>query len=991
MKKCLAVFVIFLTITAGYGQQSDRATLRLEKKLEKRSVFISELFNDWKHTGEVFADSMTADREKKVITYYLSSTVTHIPIRDEYVEQLKEIIINRLGRVFRNYNIRLIARGRDLEDFVPNYFRQSPSQYDSIRIAPVYRGKPLVTVNNRPVFTRGLNNNHIAVWPSHGYYFNQSLDRWQWQRARLFGTVEDIFPWSFTTQYLVPMLENAGAVVMLPRERDTQLHEVIIDNDDPEDSTSLRVVNGNMQWHARETGFAFSDTVFTGQNPFDGGTYLSIKALSGDSAMLMYVPDIPESGNYAVYVSWGKTDSSAVDVLYRVSYSGGSQFFTLNQCMGAATWIYLGTFWFSKGKDSASGSVTVFNSSSRGNITSDAVRFGGGMGNVARKVSADSLWYTSGKPRWMEGSRYYLQYAGFPDSLVYTLTSGTNDYNDDYLSRGEWVNYLIGPAKPQYSQKYNNGLGIPLDMAIAFHTDAGVTQDDSIIGTLGIYSTPRNNGLFPNGQSKLASRDLTDMIQSQVVGDIRLSANPNWTRRGLWDKEYSEAWRPSVPVMLLELLSHQNLADMQYGLDPRFKFLVSRSVYKGILRYLALQKGIDPVVQPLSPGTMAVVQTEGKSVKVSWSPINDPLEPSACPTGYNVYMKSEYTGFAPPVYITDTFMIIPLPQWETIYSFRVTAINEGGESLPGETMSAALYENDSHPVLIVNAFDRICGPATFDKGDMAGIAWWEDEGVPRETDFSHSGNQYDFNRNSPWLDDDSQGWGASYADREARPSAGNTFNFPFIHGKALRDAGYSFVSVSDEVFESSDFSSSPYEVVDILFGEERGTPLLVDPAKKEFSVFTSAMMNKMKDLIQTKKNIFVSGAYVGTDMAENEDTVAARFVETFLHYTWRANHATNEGMITATRESGNIFPRQLEFNTKNDTDIYRVESPDAIEPSGDGAFRLYRYNSGGRSAGVAFKGSYGTVVLGFPFETVLGDENRMELMKGVMDFLTSTK
>ena len=30
--------------------------------------------------------------------------------------------------------------------------------------------------------------------------------------------------------------------------------------------------------------------------------------------------------------------------------------------------------------------------------------------------------------------------------------------------------------------------------------------------------------------------------------------------------------------------------------------------------------------------------------------------------------------------------------------------------------------------------------------------------------YSHSGNQYDFNRNSEWLHDDSQGWGASHAD-----------------------------------------------------------------------------------------------------------------------------------------------------------------------------------------------------------------------------------
>ena len=40
-----------------------------------------------------------------------------------------------------------------------------------------------------------------------------------------------MFTQSFVLPYLVPMLENAGAYVMLPRERDTQINEVIVDND----------------------------------------------------------------------------------------------------------------------------------------------------------------------------------------------------------------------------------------------------------------------------------------------------------------------------------------------------------------------------------------------------------------------------------------------------------------------------------------------------------------------------------------------------------------------------------------------------------------------------------------------------------------------------------------------------------------------------------------------------------------------------------------
>lgn len=79
--------------------------------------------------------------------------------------------------------------------------------------------------------TNGLQNRHIALWQSHGFYYEPKLDRWEWQRARCLQTVEDLYTQSFVLPYLVPMLENAGANVLIPRERDCQTAEIIIDND----------------------------------------------------------------------------------------------------------------------------------------------------------------------------------------------------------------------------------------------------------------------------------------------------------------------------------------------------------------------------------------------------------------------------------------------------------------------------------------------------------------------------------------------------------------------------------------------------------------------------------------------------------------------------------------------------------------------------------------------------------------------------------------
>jgi hypothetical protein len=57
------------------------------------------------------------------------------------------------------------------------------------------------------------------------------------------------------------------------------------------------------------------------------------------------------------------------------------------------------------------------------------VKIGGGMGNIARTplaLQADSAATVSGYPRYAEGARYWLQWAGFPES-VYSASKGEND------------------------------------------------------------------------------------------------------------------------------------------------------------------------------------------------------------------------------------------------------------------------------------------------------------------------------------------------------------------------------------------------------------------------------------------------------------------------------------------------------------------------------------------------------------------------------------
>ena len=512
---------------------------------------------------------------------------------------------------------------------------------------------------------------------------------------------------------------------------------------------------------------------------------------------------------------------------------------------------------------------------------------------------------------------------------------------------------------------------------------AGITPDDSTIGTLAIYSSVRDEGKFPSGQSKLASRDLSDIIQTEIVQDIRSQFYPNWSRRGLWNKRYSGAWRPNAPAMLLELLSHQNLGDMAYGHDPLFKFAVSRAIYKGIVKFLAYQNISDYVIQPLPVNHFSMIKTGDKSIQLSWKPVVDSLEPTAAPTQYKVYRRIGKTGFDNGMIARGTSVDIELDEYGTMYSFKVTALNDGGESFPSEILSTCLLRNDKPAVLVVNAFDRVEGPAVVDAGGIAGVAHWDDEGVADKVNIGYIGKQYDFDRDSPWLDDDSPGWGASYGDMEDMIIPGNSFDNTILHGESIVNSGYSYISCSDEAFSTAEFQIDPYQTVDIIFGEEKTRS---DRPGEMFKVFDEAMQTKLRDFVGKGGNIFASGAYVASDHILNEDTIAQKFVNEILHFKWRTNHAVRKGTIYSTDYAKGLFDGTWNFNTTFHPSIYKVEAPDALEPFGEGTITAFRYSENNTSAGIAFNGKYKTVVLGFPFETVIEKEERDLLMEQILSF-----
>lgn len=848
----------------------------------------------------------------------------------------------------------------------------------------------------RDGFSGSLEGRNIALWQSHGLYFEQKLDRWEWQRARIFQTVEDLYPQSYVLPFLIPMLENAGAYVMTPRERDTSCVEVIVDRDGGHAYEGYSEHNGKRHWtDAPVAGFGYPEaTLGDGDNPFRKGGVRMVKCTGSPSeaSRASWHADIPADGTYAVYVSYATLPESAPDVTYRVNSEAGTQHVTLNQRMGGGTWIYLGHYPLKAGKhhrpivemDNVSGTRGAV-------VTADAVKIGGGMGNVARHVTGgdpdiDYEYHTSGYPRFTEGARYWLQWAGVPDS-VYSPTGGESDYNDDYRCRGAWVNWLAGGSCRLPDE---DGLGIPVDMSFAFHTDAGTTMGDTIIGTLGIYCTEKGKK-FADGRPRRLSRDLTDAVMTSIVSDIRTTYEPEWVRRQMWDKSYAEARIPQVPAMLLELLSHQNFADMKYGLDPGFRFTVSRAIYKGMLRYLAASEGSSAVVQPLPVRAFAVTCGNPGEVVLSWQPTEDPLEPTAVPTGYIVEERTGDAMAFRPVAETDGATTCTLKADDgKIHSYRIIARNAGGRSFPSEVLAAYLGgDGGKECVTVVNGFTRVSGPDTFDAGPIAGFYDERDHGVPYMSDISYIGSQVEFRRNIPWMDDDAAGFGASRGNYEKCVVAGNTFDYPYVHGKAIAAAGHSFVSCSLERFMCDSLSTPG--IVDLILGKQKEITVGRGVFGPRYKTFPEALQQRLTALAQGGSDIFVSGAFVATDLWDNPGATDAdrAFASDVLGYRWRTGQASATGEVygVSSRFKG-LGKGAYRFNNELNDDCYVVESPDSFYPADAGRGSvIMRYGENNLVAGTAYdSGTYRTVVLGFPFETVSGDESRDRLMHQILTF-----
>ncbi len=697
--------------------------------------------------------------------------------------------------------------------------------------------------NIRP--SGSLTGASIFLSPGHGWWHNGTA--WTTQRGLTHGVIEDHSNAETVIQYLVPFLENAGARVYMARERDMQTKMAIVESD----------------------------------------------------AAGLFLPDIPESGYYAVYLWY---DFAETEAIVDLRHTGGSTAWRQRLDHDFGTWTYGGTYWFDEGENPATGSVAV--------DVPDAVsrvRFGGGMGDFA--VEGE----TSGKPRWEESGLYYTRFAGFDPAV----TGADRRWNQVHAMPrwAEWEMETWEAGRSIYLSWHTNG-----------SYDHEISGISSYIYSVWAWGPPESFHGFPG------SRELAEHVHSEVLHGVRAGWDSAWDDVGIvgrWLGETNPSSNNAMPAMLLENGFHDNPHDAAYILEPEFRRLAAHAAYRGIVGYYHAEvPGFDSaVIAPDPPTHLRVRANPDGRATVSWqappSDTGDGLLGDAADR-YRVHFSRNGKGFDDGTPVGGTkFVIADLAPGETRF-VRVTAVNEGGESFPTETLCVSVPgETGGERVLIVNGFDRLdrglnfIGPDGEERGILARM---------------------------------------------------NSRDYCIQHAAALSSGAYVFDSTSDEAVLDGDVALAEYDAVVWMFGREEST-------------FDDEGQRLVGDYVRGGGVLVVSGAHIASDLDRTpegqaflRDVLGAELVRP------DSRTRTVEIALPGTRMGGEF---QLS-GTGNGP--YELREADVLAPaSGAEPLLQWRGIEHPASAAIASTGERDVLYFAFPIECMLDTAVRDALVTGFLD------
>ncbi|MDH5491320.1 MAG: hypothetical protein OEY14_05150, partial [Myxococcales bacterium] len=521
-----------------------------------------------------------------------------------------------------------------------------------------------------------LAGRRLAISAGHGTRPNAGI--WSFQRDILDDLREDIHTNQMAIEFLVPLLERAGAEVVAVRERSLRSPERVVDNDDPA---------------AYLEGGSWNTSASPG---FEGGSYRYAYLHPEGSAFARWTFDVPEPGEYPVYAYFLSSANRSRAAAYRILHHGGESQRILDQGAlrdqgGAAAeanarWHYLGSFPFAPGEG---GVVELSNLGADPDqvVVADALRVG------ADESGVTIGGIPSGLPRWQEGAIVHLEAIGAPSWVL------TNDVTSRSL-------FAIYDGVDAYFALHTDCCGGSGSSTYTWYPDMWIPESSWPAGWAASNLPP-------------GTYELSDAIHQGVIAAIRTRWQSDWPDRGHLGANFGEirpqreVWaadvaagssRPlTIPSVLLEAAFHSG-GDTMLIREAGWRHDVSRAIANGMIRHFAASANAE--VPPLAPEAL-VADTSEDALSLRWQPAADPVEAHSAPTGYRIYRSDDGVLFStiPALETTSLSAQLPLALCEAAY-LRVTAFNGAGESLPGPTLMARRAPAGTPRVLWIHGVDR---------------------------------------------------------------------------------------------------------------------------------------------------------------------------------------------------------------------------------------------------------------------------------------------
>jgi hypothetical protein len=694
--------------------------------------------------------------------------------------------------------------------------------------------------------------------------------------------------------------------------------EIVLDNDDP-GVTYVGI------WEDGSSSKYYEN----GETP-SGIVYKWTSADTTETATARYTPAITTTDFYPVYCFTIAGTNRTLQT-YRVSHSGGVSEITIDHRETGNGWIWLGDYYLEAGGDNY---VEITNlSSESGAIIADAIRWGGGVGDIIRPGPGTVSGYT----RDEEAQRYWAESelgnhaVGF-DPDIWDI-DGYDDGSDNVRTGGKWAREMNQvPAggiledrwKRIHLEFHTNASGGSARGQICLITDLGATTYQVEYATM-LADEIDADMLVLDEEFEHVWVDRASPTYTSSYGAICTGAN---------DDEFD--------ATIVELAFHDNELDAQLLRDDRVRAAMARACVHGIIRFLNSlpDSGVPLAFAPDTPRYVRAEVADNGDVVISWlPPLSDEARGDPA-TGYVVYQSTNGYGFGNPIILEDvlTTTITDLPVGETRY-FRVAATNDGGESMPSEVVAVRKSATRPEKLLLVNGFDRL-------RRQINPIQTFTQ---PPE----YAGE---------WIE--RQQWRQS-----------NSFDYVVPHAEALAAADFGFDSTSNEPVIDSYVQLKDYDIVVWILGTE----------STEDATLTANEQTRLEQFLCAGNALFISGSEIGYDLIGQNN--GASFCQGMLYTDYSADDADTYAVSGAT---GGCLEGlgTIDFDPASGAS-YDTRTPDVLSPLGDAQACLTYSGGVGGVAGVQYSvGFYNVVVFGFPFEAISSASARTDVMQGVMDFLT---